>query len=148
MMHKIICTTASLREVKIFIILESSDKILLKLALLYLIAYLSYDRTIFSCQYVNISIVLCQDKEEKIMARIIDGENMNIVGHNIRRLRCEKKMSQQALSNQLELLGVYVCRGSVSRIEDKQRTVTDIELYAFAKVLGVEISDLFEEIKY
>ncbi|MBQ4349332.1 MAG: helix-turn-helix transcriptional regulator [Clostridia bacterium] len=82
------------------------------------------------------------------MARIIDGENMNIVGHNIRRLRCEKKMSQQALSNQLELLGVYVCRGSVSRIEDKQRTVTDIELYAFAKVLGVEISDLFEEIKW
>ncbi len=81
------------------------------------------------------------------MARIIDGENMNIVGHSIRRLRCEKKMSQQALSNQLELLGVYVCRGSVSRIEDKQRTVTDIELYAFAKVLGVEISDLFEEIK-
>ncbi|MBQ7295631.1 MAG: helix-turn-helix transcriptional regulator [Clostridia bacterium] len=81
------------------------------------------------------------------MARIIDGENMNIVGHNIRRLRLERKMSQQALSNQLELLGVYVCRGSVSRIEDKQRTVTDIELYAFAKVLGVNISDLFAEIK-
>ena len=47
-------------------------------------------------------------------------------------------MSQQKLSNQLELLGVYVCRGSVSRIEDKSRTVTDIEIYAIAKVLNVD----------
>jgi len=37
-----------------------------------------------------------------------------------------------------------VCRGSVSRIEDKSRTVTDIELYGIAKVLGVGIEELFE----
>ena len=55
-----------------------------------------------------------------------------------------RKMSQQNLSNLLELLGVYVCRGSVSRIEDKSRTVTDIEIYAIAKVLNVEITDLFD----
>ena len=54
-------------------------------------------------------------------------------------------MSQQKLSNQLELYAVYVCRGSVSRIEDRSRTVTDIELYAIAKVLNVEISDLFDK---
>ena len=52
-------------------------------------------------------------------------------------------MSQQALSNQLELLAIYVCRGSISRIEDKQRTVTDIELYGIAKVLGVSIDALY-----
>jgi len=55
-----------------------------------------------------------------------------------------QKMSQQKLSNKLELLGVYVCRGSISRIEDKSRTVTDIELYAIAKILNVEIKDLIE----
>lgn len=78
------------------------------------------------------------------MARIIDGNNMNMVGDRIRELRIAKGMSQQALSNKLEMMAIYICRGSVSRIEDKQRTVTDIELYGLAKVLGVSISDLFE----
>ena len=64
---------------------------------------------------------------------------------NVARRRKELKMSQQKLSNQLELYAVYVCRGSVSRIEDRSRTVTDIELYAIAKVLNVEISDLFDK---
>ena len=77
------------------------------------------------------------------MARIIDGEEMNMIGDNLKRLRKERKMSQQALSNKLETLAIYVCRGSISRIEDKQRTVTDIELYGFAKVLGVSIDELF-----
>ena len=53
-------------------------------------------------------------------------------------------MSQQALSNKLELLGVYVCRGSVSRIEDLSRTVTDIELYALSIVLDIPVNDLFD----
>ncbi len=78
------------------------------------------------------------------MARIIDGNEMNLIGENVRILRKRKHMSQQTLSNKLELLGVYVCRGSVSRIEDKSRTVTDIELYGIAKVLGVGIEELFE----
>jgi len=79
------------------------------------------------------------------MARIIDGNQMNMVGDRIRELRIAKKMSQQQLSNKLEMLAIYVCRGSVSRIEDKQRTVTDIELYGFSKVLGVPIQALFEK---
>ena len=78
------------------------------------------------------------------MARIIDGEYMNLIGDNVKKYRKERKMSQQALSNKLELEGVYVCRGSVSRIEDRSRTVTDIELYAIAEALGVEVNDLFE----
>ena len=78
------------------------------------------------------------------MARIIDGEKMNLIGGNLRRLRKEINMSQQTLSNRLELLGVYVCRGSVSRIEDRTRTVTDIELFAIAEVLGVGIEALFD----
>ena len=78
------------------------------------------------------------------MSRIIDGNEMNIVGNNVRKYRIAKKMSQQKLSNSLKLMGVYVCRGSVSRIEDKSRTVTDIELYALAKVLNVDINELIE----
>ncbi len=78
------------------------------------------------------------------MARIIDGNEMNIIGENVKTLRKKKRMSQQALSNKLELMGVYVCRGSISRIEDKSRTVTDIELYGIAEVLGVSIEELFK----
>ena len=79
------------------------------------------------------------------MARIIDGKEMNMVGGNIRKFRIARNMSQQMLSNKLEMMAIYICRGSISRIEDKQRTVTDIELYGIAKVLGVTIADLFEE---
>ncbi len=78
------------------------------------------------------------------MARIIDGENMNLIGDNVKKYRKQRRMSQQALSNQLELMGVYICRGSVSRIEDRSRTVTDIELYALSKVLRVSKEALFE----
>ena len=78
------------------------------------------------------------------MARIIDGSAMNMVGKKVRKLRLERGMSQQALSNKLETLAIYICRGSISRIEDGQRTVTDIELYGLAKVLGVSITSLFE----
>ena len=77
------------------------------------------------------------------MARIIDSEKKNLIGGNLKKLRTKLKISQQALSNQLELLGVYICRGSISRIEDYSRTVTDIELFAIAEVLGVDPKELY-----
>lgn len=79
------------------------------------------------------------------MARIIDGAEMNMIGSRLKELRIKRGLSQQALSNKLEMLAIYICRGSISRIEDKQRTVTDIELYGLSKVLGVPIEQLFEK---
>ena len=79
------------------------------------------------------------------MARIIDTEKKNLIGDNLKRIRTDLKTSQQQLSNKLELEGVYVCRGSISRIEDYSRTVTDIELFSIAKVLGVELTELFDK---
>ena len=81
--------------------------------------------------------------EKYDMARIIDGDNKNLIGGNLKELRIKQKMSQQELSNKLELLGVYVCRGSISRIEDYSRTVTDIELFAIAEVLNVDLKELY-----
>ncbi len=77
------------------------------------------------------------------MARIIDGNNMNMVGDIIRKYRKKRNMSQQLLSARLELAGVYICRGSISRIEDKSRTVTDIELNALINVLEIPIDEIF-----
>ena len=79
------------------------------------------------------------------MARVIDGNDMNMVGNRVRQLRLARNMSQQTLSNKLEMLAIYICRGSISRIEDKRRTVTDIELYGLAQVLGVSVEELYEK---
>ncbi len=79
------------------------------------------------------------------MARVVDGEKMNLIGANLKQIRKKRRMSQKALSNKLELLGVYVCRGSVSRIEDMSRTVTDIELCAIAHVLDIDVEDLWDK---
>ena len=81
------------------------------------------------------------------MARIIDGGEMNMVGRAVRRLRQERGMSQKTLSERLETLAVYVCRGSVSRIEEGRRTVTDIELHGLAQVLGVSVDELFRDME-
>lgn len=79
------------------------------------------------------------------MPRIIEGKEMNLIGDRLRVLRKKHHLSQQQLSERLETQAVYICRGSISRIEDKSRTVTDIELMGLAKVLGVKIQDLFEQ---
>ncbi len=81
------------------------------------------------------------------MARIIDSENTNLIGKNVKRLRKQFKMSQKQLSEKLELMSVYICRGSISRLEDQIRTVTDIEIYALSKILGVSIEELFENVE-
>lgn len=81
------------------------------------------------------------------MARIIDGKDMNMVGSRVKELRIKKGLSQKALSDKLETLAIYICRGSISRIEEKQRTVTDIELYGLAEILEVPIENLFEDRK-
>lgn len=78
------------------------------------------------------------------MTRIIDSTKKNLIGRRVRELRIAKGMSQQQVSNKLELLAIYVCRGSVSRVEDYSRTVTDLELFGFAQVLGVNVADLME----
>lgn len=79
------------------------------------------------------------------MPRIIDSQNKNLVGKKVRELRKARKMSQQELSDKLESLAIYICRGSVSRIEDMTRTVTDIELYGLSQILKVPIEDFFKD---
>ena len=79
------------------------------------------------------------------MARIIEGKKKNIIGSKLKELRIKKGLTQQQLSNKLETMAIYICRGSISRIEEKQRTVTDIELYGLSKILDVSIESLFEK---
>ena len=78
------------------------------------------------------------------MKRILDNnEQLNIIGSRIRDARIAAGYSQQTLSAKLELMAVYVCRGSLSRIETGDRAVTDIEIDAISKVLNVSLDYLF-----
>lgn len=70
---------------------------------------------------------------------------MNITGEKIKYYRKMRKLSQQQLSDKLETLAVYICRGSISRIEDGSRTITDIELYGLSEILQVPIEKFFEK---
>lgn len=81
------------------------------------------------------------------MGRIIDGIQTNIVGKQVKKFRKERGLSQQLLSAKLETLAIYICRGSISRIEKQVRTVSDIELYGLSKVLNKPIESFFENIE-
>lgn len=78
------------------------------------------------------------------MARIIDSTQKNLIGNKVKQLRKEKNLSQQQLSEKLETLAIYICRGSISRIEDGSRTVTDIELFGLSQVLSTPIEKFFQ----
>lgn len=74
-----------------------------------------------------------------------EGRN-NICGENIARLRKQSpvKMSQRALADKMQILGVDIDKNAVQRIECGKRFVTDIELIAFSKVFGVTLDTLLE----
>ena len=77
------------------------------------------------------------------MKRIIDPQNVNIIGSKIKEARIKAGLSQKQLFEKLELMAVYTCRGSVSRIENGKRAITDIEIDAISIILEVSLDFLF-----
>lgn len=77
--------------------------------------------------------------------RANDGK-ANICGGNIAkyRLKMIPKMSQRALADKLQLLGIDVDKNAIQRIECGKRFVTDIELAALAQALEVDIIMLIQ----
>ena len=72
-----------------------------------------------------------------------DGKN-NLCGEAIRSLRLSSpaKLSQRALADKMQLIGIDVDKNAIQRIECGKRFVTDIELKAFATVFGVSVNEL------
>ena len=69
----------------------------------------------------------------------------NICGLNVRKLREEKKMSQDQLAAKLQTEGLGVNQNSISRIETGKRIVADYELKILAHVLNVPIDVLIAD---
>lgn len=81
------------------------------------------------------------------MERLSKTRNLkcNMVGERVKQFRIEQGLSQRTLSIRLETEGIYICRGSISRIEDGTRTVTDLELYGLSKVLKQPVEAFFHD---
>lgn len=71
-------------------------------------------------------------------------DNLNVVGATLRKIRTEKGISYENLSNQLLLLNVNIPITCLYRIENNQRTVRDYEIVAISKVLNVSPLDLLK----
>ena len=71
-------------------------------------------------------------------------EKNNLCAEKIKALRLSfpNKMSQRALADRLQLIGIDVDKNAIQRIESGKRFVTDIELRALCEVFGVSPSDL------
>lgn len=65
-----------------------------------------------------------------------DGKN-NLCGARITALRKQQRLSQRALADQLQLLGLDLDKNAIQRIESGQRFVTDIELCVFCRFFGI-----------
>lgn len=72
-----------------------------------------------------------------------DGLN-NICGKNITLFRKELGISQRALADQMQLVGIDIDKNAIQRIECGKRFVTDIEIVAFAKVFNRSYNDLLQ----
>lgn len=66
----------------------------------------------------------------------------NLIGAQVRRLRCAKNLSQEKLMFKLQDLGWNICRQRIARIESCEAWVSDFEILLVATALEVEITEL------
>ena len=68
--------------------------------------------------------------------RTDSGEN-NLCGRRLAELRKGRGLSQRALADALQLIGLDLDKNAIQRIEAGKRFVTDIELAAFSRFFQV-----------
>ena len=83
-------------------------------------------------------------KRRFIMFKNKNGGRNNLCGERVRELRLAHpgKLSQRALADKMQLIGIDVDKNAIQRIECGKRFVTDIELKAFAEIFGVGVEKL------
>ena len=76
--------------------------------------------------------------------------NANIIGRRMRIARAMKNppMNQQELLAKLQTADVDISQSTLSKIENGNRYVTDIELKAISEALNVSVLWLMEESEY
>ena len=69
--------------------------------------------------------------------------NANMVGRNIERLRKERGIKQKDFIAKIQIMGCDMNPTSYSKLEGQVRSATDKEIYTIAKVLNVQMEELF-----
>jgi len=67
----------------------------------------------------------------------------NLIGKNVETLRKERNIKQKDFIAQLQAYGLDINPTSYSKLEGQLRIATDKEVYAIAKVLDIDINELF-----
>lgn len=83
--------------------------------------------------------------KDDIMKQIKFNGRKNIISSRLLTLRTEKRISQTDLAARMQTLNVNIDQQMISKIEKNQRQVTDYELAAFCKCLGVSPKDMLAD---
>lgn len=73
--------------------------------------------------------------------------NMNVIGRLLKEYRTKKNLSYEQLAAKLELMGISIHKQSLYDIENNKRTVKDYELFGIAYVLGIDVNELFVDMR-
>ena len=68
----------------------------------------------------------------------------NMVGKNIERLRKERGIKQKDFIARIQVMGCDMNPTSYSKLEGQVRSATDKEIYVIAKLLNVQMEELFD----
>ena len=73
--------------------------------------------------------------------------NCNMVGKNIEALRKRAGIKQKDFVSKMQIMGFDINPTSFSKLEGQIRMATDKEIFAAAKILGVSIDTLFNDVE-
>ena len=71
--------------------------------------------------------------------------NLNLIGRKVEQLRKARKIKQKDFIAALQLEGLDINPTSYSKLEGQIRIATDKEVFFIAKVLNVNVQELFSE---
>lgn len=70
---------------------------------------------------------------------------LNVIGPRLKKIRCEKKISQTNLSDMCRERNLKRSVATISKIENQLRSVYDYEVQIFADALDVTIDELYRD---
>ena len=74
-------------------------------------------------------------------------KKLNVIGRQVGRLRYQRGWTQEMLAARLQLVGWFISRSGVSKIENGTVYIPDFRLPSLAQLFGVAIADLYPKTK-
>ena len=74
-------------------------------------------------------------------------KKLNVIGRQVGRLRYQRGWTQEMLAARLQLVGWFISRSGVSKIENGTVYIPDFRLPSLAQLFGVAIAGLYPKTK-